>query len=212
MLSLLKGLVIGFSIAAPVGPIGLLCLRRSLNEGRLAGFVTGLGAASADAMYGAVAALGLTAVTAALLEHGSWLQVAGGIFLLYLGWTTARQGPLGAAEPNADPSSAIPATSLLRAYGSTFLLTLTNPLTIISFAGIFAGAGLVEAPGSAGASVLLVAGVFFGSAAWWLFLSSLAGAVGARLSVRGLRGVNRLAGLLLAALGAWQLLEFAGRA
>src|SRR6185369_560193 len=136
MSNLLKGLVIGFSIAAPVGPIGLLCIRRSLTNGRVAGFVSGLGAATADALYGVVAALGLTAITSALLAHQSWLQLGGGGFLVYLGVTTLR-----AAPPAAAPRATAP-TNLRSAYFSVLVLTLTNPMTILSFLGIFAGLGI----------------------------------------------------------------------
>src|SRR5437868_1618115 len=122
----LQGLVIGFSIAAPVGPIGLLCIRRSVAHGRAAGFVSGLGAATADALYGVVAALGLTAVTTALLAHRAWLQLGGGIFLVGLGIATFRSRPPTSAAREAE-TARLPA-----AYASTLALTLTNPMTILS--------------------------------------------------------------------------------
>lgn len=199
---LLKGLVIGFSIAAPVGPIGLLCIRRALSAGRAAGFVSGLGAATADALYGLVAALGLTAITNVLLAHQTWLRVGGGIFLIYLGLATLR------AKPAANEAQGGRSENLWRAYGSTLALTLTNPMTILSFLGIFAGLG-VGTTNSAGAATLLVAGVFLGSAAWWLLLSVLAGWLGARLQQGGLRIVNIASGLVIATFGAWQLLSVA---
>jgi threonine/homoserine/homoserine lactone efflux protein len=198
---LLKGLIIGFSIAAPVGPIGLLCVRRSLADGRLAGFVSGLGAATADAVYGVVAALGLTAITDLLLARQSWLQLGGGVFLLYLGVATFR------APPPVSPARTAAAPSLFAAYVSTLALTLTNPLTIVSFIGIFAGLG--AANGSALASVSLVLGVFLGSAAWWLFLSSAANWLGQRLAHGGLRAINLASGFIIAAFGAWQLAALA---
>lgn len=197
MLPFLKGLVIGFSIAAPVGPIGLLCIRRSLNEGRMAGFVSGLGAATADAAYGLVAAFGLTAISQALLNERIWLQGIGGLFLLWLGAATAR----------AKPATSAPAPSPRAygsAYGSTLFLTLTNPMTVLSFLGIFAGLGV---GGSAGvwSATLLVVGVFCGSAAWWLILSTSVGRLGPRLQAGRLRFINVLAGAIIAAFGVWQL-------
>lgn len=202
----LKGIIIGFSIAAPVGPIGVLCIRRTLADGRAAGLVSGLGAATADAVYGAVAGFGLTLVSSLLIGHQAWLRAAGGVFLVYLGVRTFS------ATPAAEGPSRTGA-GLLRAYASTFLLTLTNPMTILSFAAIFAGLGLANAAGgyttaggygvagrytTAGA---LVAGVFLGSAAWWLILSSSVGAARSRVGPSGMRWINRLSGCIIAAFG-----------
>lgn len=196
----LKGLVIGFSIAAPVGPIGVLCIRRTLADGRAAGLVSGLGAATADAVYGAIAGFGLTFISGLLIGHQAWLRLAGGVFLVYLGVRT-----FSATPASEGPSRT--GAGLLRAYASTFLLTLTNPMTILSFAAIFAGLGLANAAGGyavaggyapAGA---LVAGVFLGSAAWWLILSSSAGAVRSKVGPPGMRWINRLSGCIIAAFG-----------
>ncbi len=131
---LLTGGGVGFSIAAPVGPIGALTIRRTLAQGRLVGFFTGLGAATADAAYGAVAAFGLTLVTDMLLAQQVWLRLGGGLFLLYLGIQTFRARPAPLEQSAA-------ASGLLAAYASTFLLTLANPTTILSFVAIFAGLG-----------------------------------------------------------------------
>ncbi len=192
----LRGLVIGLAIAAPVGPIGLLCIRRTLADGRALGLATGLGAATADAVYGAVAAFGLTAVTDVLVGGERWLRLLGGAFLCYLGARTFRARP---AERAAGP---VPG-GLAAAWASTFALTLANPATILSFAAVFAGLG-AGASGYAGASALVL-GVFAGSALWWLVLSIGVGLLRARL--RGaLSWVNRLSGALLAALGAAALL------
>ena len=199
---LLKGLVIGFSIAAPVGPIGLLCLRCSLAHGRLAGFACGLGAATADALYGSVAALGLTAVANALLAQRAWLQLGGGVFLLYLGAAT-----LLAKSPGVATNAKVP-PSLFSGYASTLALTLANPMTILSFLGIFAGLGIGANAGGALAAGALVLGVFLGSAAWWLLLSTAAGWLGGRLEHGGLRTVNFASGLVIAGFGVWQLAQF----
>src|SRR5881409_981452 len=130
-----RGVAIGFSIAAPVGPIGVLCIRRTLAEGRLCGFASGLGAATADAVYGCVAGFGLTAVSNLLVSQQTWLRLIGGLFLCYLGVKSFFAGP---AQTAAAPKSG----ALAGAYASTFLLTLTNPMTILSFAAVFAGLGL----------------------------------------------------------------------
>jgi threonine/homoserine/homoserine lactone efflux protein len=189
-----RGLAIGFAIAAPVGPIGLLCIRRTLAHGPGVGFASGLGAATADATYGAVAAFGLTAVSAALVGGERWLRLGGGLFLLVLGTRTAL------SRPGSGGRAAV-GEGRLGAYASALLLTLTNPLTILSFVAIFAGLGLGgEAKGHA-AALTLVLGVFLGSALWWLILSGSAGLFRQRLSPGALAWVNRLAGAGIASFG-----------
>jgi threonine/homoserine/homoserine lactone efflux protein len=190
---LLRGILIGLAIAAPVGPIGVLCIRRTLSDGRLAGFVTGMGAASADAVYGAVAAFGLGMATNALNGIGFWTQLLGGLFLCYLGVRTLRERP-------AERPAPVSGRGLLGAYTSTLLLTLTNPATIIAFLAIFAGLGL--GAGAAGwGALLLVSGVFLGSASWWLLLSGAVGLLRARLTPRMLRWVNIVSGLIILGFG-----------
>ncbi len=159
-----KGLGLGLAIAAPVGPIALLCIRRTLTQGPWVGLVTGLGAATADGLYATVAAFGLTALVEPLLNHHLWLRLGGGLGLVYLGIATLVAKPSQSATP-------VSPASLLGAYGSTLLLTLSNPVTILSFMAIFAGLGL----GSQGKGWLtalsLVLGVVGGSALWWLGLT-----------------------------------------
>ena len=190
----LRGLVIGFSIAAPVGPIGVLCIRRTLADGRVVGFVSGLGAATADAVYGSIAALGLSAVTTLLVGHQTWLRLIGGAFLCYLGYRILISRPAENVTGTLNPQ-------LAGAYTSTLLLTLTNPLTILSFAAVFAGLGLGSAAGGLRPAALMVLGVFLGSALWWAILSGLTGFLRGRLEVGGLRWVNRLSGAIIAAFG-----------
>lgn len=189
----LQGLLVGFSIAAPVGPIGVLCIRRTFSEGRLSGLLSGLGAASADALYGCVAAFGLTAVSSLLVEWQTWLRLAGGLFLVYLGVRTFLSRP---AENPAQPS----ASGRLEAYLSTFVLTLTNPMTILAFAAIFAGLGLAAAQNAASA-VWMVAGVFLGSAAWWLALSTGVSMLRNRFQASVLVWVNRISGVIILGFG-----------
>lgn len=192
---LLKGLAIGLAIAAPVGPIGLLCIRRSLTRGRLAGFVTGLGAATADGVYGAIGAFGITAISALLLDQQRWLALAGGLFLIWLGIAGMRRAP--AAEAAVPPRQA---RDLAGYFLSTFVLTLANPATILSFAAVFAGLGLGGA-GSIAAALVMIAGVFAGSALWWIFLSGAVGWLRTRFGPDLLLWINRLSGLVLTGFG-----------
>jgi threonine/homoserine/homoserine lactone efflux protein len=186
----LRSLLIGFSIAAPVGPIGVLCIRRSLTEGRLTGLVTGLGAATADAFYGTIAAFGLTLVSSFLIGQASWIRLVGGLFLAYLGVKTLLSKP---AERPAQARG----MNLAGAYSSTLLLTLTNPMTILSFAAIFAGLGAGLSGHGYGAAVSIVLGVFAGSSCWWLLLSSGASLLQSRLTPNLLLWVNRASGLII---------------
>ena len=192
---LARGALLGFSIAAPVGPIGVLCIRRTLAEGRVSGLATGLGAAAADGVYGAIAALGLTWITSALVDQQMWIRGIGGAFLLWLGIRTF------VAKPSRSAAAA-GATGVAGAFASTFVLTLTNPMTILSFVAVFAGLGLGSiAHASAPAALALVAGVVLGSAAWWLLLSALVDLLRARFDERGLVWVNRLSGVVITAFG-----------
>lgn len=191
---LVRGLIIGFSIAAPVGPIGVLCIRRTLADGRLYGLVSGLGAASADAIYGFIAAFGLTFISDLLIDSRALLSLVGGLFLLYLGIRTFRARP-------ADNAAAVTGRpGLVAAYGSTFLLTLTNPMTILSFAAIFAGVASPAAATRAAAAVLVL-GVFGGSALWWLTLSGGVGLLRERFNARWLLAVNRISGAIITMFG-----------
>jgi threonine/homoserine/homoserine lactone efflux protein len=199
---LLRGIVIGFSIAAPVGPIGVLCIRRTLAEGRLSGLVSGLGAATADAAYGCIAGFGLTFISSLLVSQQVSLRLIGGAFLCYLGVRTFL------AEPSRQEQAAqAGGNGLVGAYASTFFLTLTNPMTIISFAAIFAGLGLASAGGDYVSAAVLVLGVFVGSALWWLLLSGGVGLFRARLGPHTLRWVNRISGLIIAGFGLLALLS-----
>jgi threonine/homoserine/homoserine lactone efflux protein len=202
----LRGLLLGFSIAAPVGPIGVLCIRRTLADGRLAGFCSGLGAATADATYGAVAALGLTAVSRALTQQQDGLRLLGGLFLLYLGARTALAAPAAQAAAVAGRGR-----GLAGMYVSTLALTLTNPTTILSFAAVFAGMGFAaEAGGNVSLTgALLVLGVFLGSGVWWFILSGGVSLARRRVTPRVLAWVNRVSGGILCAFGALALASLA---
>jgi threonine/homoserine/homoserine lactone efflux protein len=201
---LLKGLVIGFSIAAPVGPIGVLCIRRTLAEGRASGLVSGLGAATADAAYGCIAGFGLTFIARFLVSQQVILRLVGGGFLCYLGLKT-----LVGAKP-AEQAALAQGRGLVGAYTSTFLLTLTNPMTILSFAAIFAGLGLANTEAGYGAAGALIVGVFMGSALWWLMLSGGVGLVREKFDLHALQWVNRISGLVVTGFGVVALLSVMG--
>lgn len=189
----IRGFAIGLSVAATIGPMAVLTIRRTLSQGRLAGLATGLGVATADGCYGAVAGFGLTVVSTLLLAQHLWLRLVGGLFLCYLGLTTLRAAP-------ATRAATAGGTTLAGAYLSALGLTLANPLTILSFAAIFAGLGAGAGSGYATAA-WLVLGVFSGSALWWVILSSAVAALRGRMTPRVLRWINRASGTIIAAFG-----------
>ena len=177
-----------------MGPIGALCIRRTLAEGRAVGLASGLGAATADALYGCVAGFGLTAISGFLVSQQFWLRLVGGLFLGYLGIRTLLAIP-------AVQTTAARGTGLLAAYASTLVLTLTNPLTILSFAAIFAGLGLASAGAGYGSAGVLVLGVFLGSALWWLTLSTGVSLLRAKFNARAMLWVNRISGSVILGFG-----------
>ena len=188
----LEGLLLGVAIAAPVGPIGLLCIRRSLTYGATAGLLSGLGAATADGVYGAIAAFGLAFVSDFLTDQTKWLGIIGGLFLCYLGITTFLSKP-------ADKPAEINKTGLVGAYLSTLGLTLTNPATILSFVLLFAGFAPTDL--GYGQAIVMVGGVFLGSAFWWLLLSSGVSRLRHWLTPGRLVWVNRVFGVVIMGFG-----------
>ena len=199
----LKGLAAGFIIAVPLGPVSILCFRRVLTGSRLVGLVTVIGASAADTVYGLVAALGFTAVTRILLSHRAPLRIAGGLFLLYLGFRMLRAHPSDRAGGNGSPRN------LPRTFLSTFLLMLANPSIMVSFLAVFAAVDLsVQWEGYLEAGTLGLA-IFAGSASWWLVYRLAAAGLGERLRRDGLHIINVGAGLLICALGLWQLVALA---
>jgi threonine/homoserine/homoserine lactone efflux protein len=198
---LLKGLVIGFSIAAPVGPIGVLCIRRTLTGGRISGLVSGMGAATADAIYGCVAGFGLTFISSFLVRQRMWLGVVGGLFLCYLGLRTFLARP-------AEQASSAGSAGSIGAYASTFFLTLTNPMTILFFAAVFAGLGIGSSgQGNYFSAASLVLGVFTGSSLWWLALSLGVSTIRSKFNPQGLRWVNRVSGVVISGFGLFALMS-----
>lgn len=196
----LKGFLLGFSIAAPVGPIGVLCIRRVLAEGRAAGFVSGLGAATADAFYGGIAGFGLAFISSFLIGQQFWFKLIGGGYLCYLGVKTFLSKP-------ADRAASATGTGLMGAYASTFFLTLTNPATILSFVAVFAGLGIAGSGGDYASAATLVLGVFLGSALWWLLLTGGVSLFRDKFDARAMQWVNRISGAIIGAFGVLALLR-----
>lgn len=191
---IVKGIALGFSIAAPVGPIGILCIRRTLQFGRFSGLFTGLGAAAADTVYGIIAAFGMNFISNFLLNSQGYLQLIGGIFLIYLGIKTFLSKPI-------EGSQAVSHNTLFGDFISTFFLTIANPMTILSFVAIFAGLGLSNSYNSYPNAVGLVIGVFLGSALWWLLLSEGVTIFRKKVSQKVMLWINRTAGMLITGFG-----------
>jgi threonine/homoserine/homoserine lactone efflux protein len=187
----LKGIAVGLVIAVPVGPVGVLCIRRTIFEGRLVGFLSGLGAATADTIFGIIAGFGLTVVSDLLLDYQEWMRAAGGLFLVYIGISALRKRVV---RPEKLDTSA---ENLLSAYLSTFVLTITNPLTILAFLGIFAGVGFTGEEATLGRAAMLVAGVLVGSLIWWIGICLGAGLFRNSFGDRHLVWVNRISGGIL---------------
>lgn len=188
---LIQGFVIGFSVAAPIGVVGLLCINRTLMQGSLSGFVSGLGAATAHSIYGCIAGFGLTFISSFLIDEQFHIRLIGGIFLYYLGIKTFFRKP-------KYEKLAIDGNTLINSYLSSFFVAITNPLTILSFAAVFAGLGLgSRTTGYNNSSIVIVLGVFSGSTCWWSILSCSVGFFRRRLNSQALRLLNRISGIMI---------------
>lgn len=204
-----RGLLIGLAIAAPLGPVGVLVLRRSLAYGRAAGLVSGLGAATVDGCFAAIAGFGLTLVSNFLVHQAPWMRLVGGLFMVGLGIQAMRSIPaLGSSSWISETGRG----SWAGMYFSALMLTLTNPLTILAFTGIAAGGGVLEASSNL-QTTAWVMGLFCGSALWWFALSWIAGLLAQRLErqplikQRSMVWINRIAGLVLAGFGIVELIR-----
>lgn len=193
---LLKGVLVGIVIAVPVGPVGVLCIRRTILDGRLAGFVSGLGAATADAVFGIIAAGGLTFVSSLLFGYQDWLRLGGAGFLLIVG-TRA----LGAKPTTASHGEQRDAETLIADFASTFALTITNPITILAFLAIFAGIGFAGDQATLSRAATLVLGVWLGSLLWWAGLAGGAGMLRLSIDRAHLVWINRGSGGILVVSG-----------
>jgi threonine/homoserine/homoserine lactone efflux protein len=193
---LLKGIAVGTVIAVPVGPVGILCIGRTIFKGRLSGLASGLGAATADAVFGVIAGFGLGFVSDLLLGYQGWLRLGGALFLIYAGGTTLTQGPVQTRRVRHRPEG------LLGDFVSTFALTITNPITILVFIGIFAAVGLSGREATLARAAALVLGVWVGSLLWWLALVAGAGTFLHSFEERHLRWIARGSGGILVLSGA----------
>jgi threonine/homoserine/homoserine lactone efflux protein len=199
-----KGLVLGFAMAVPVGPIGLLCIRKTIHFGKVSGFCAGLGAAAADTIYGFFSAFFLTFMPQYLQDYHDILKVLGGFFLFALSWRIFR-------APVPTMETRLHKMGLFKDFVGTFFLTLMNPLTLFAFIGILASLGLVDDESSLHSAALLVIGVFCGSALWWLILSEGVGRLRKKINPQLLKRINYLAGSIIALFGLWSLLTVASK-
>jgi threonine/homoserine/homoserine lactone efflux protein len=209
---LVKGLVVGFLIAAPVGPVAVMCIHRTLAHGRLAGYVCGLGATIADTIFGAIAALGLGFLATELLSHHTWVRFGGGVVLVVLGLrlALARHLPPAAEKQEAAEERderLVPKQTGSRLdfhignFAAAFAIMITNPITLLSFAAVFAFIDISDIGGDARWIVSLLAGVFGGAFLWWTTLVLLTGILRDRLNANGILWVNRVSGALIVAFG-----------
>lgn len=214
----IKGIVIGLVIAAPVGPIGFLCISRTLEYGTVIGLATGLGAAAADAVYGAVAAFGLMQVAVALSEQDTLLRVGGGAVLILIGLRSLvmaerRQRKLAAKAIDPGPGIKVAGRQLgagLPGYfSSSFLLTLANPATILGFLAFFAAVGWARDLETKTAATILVVGVFLGSAVWWLGLALATALLSHHMGEHQRVWLQRISGVVISGFGAFAVASVA---
>ena len=195
----LKGIFIGLLIAIPVGPVGILCVHRVIAKGRLAGLFSGLGAAVADGLYGAVAAFGLTLISDFLIGYNFWIRLFGGIFIIIIGIR------MYLTKPVLDIEDDVPNT-LVRDFMSTFVVTITNPLTIMGFLAIFAGLNLINTQRGYMDASVLVAGVVAGSCIWWLALVVIFGFICSKFEISCLGALNKIVGVVIVMMGLFTII------
>lgn len=200
----LKSLVIGLSVAVPVGPIGLLCIQRTLEKGRVYGFLSGAGAATADATYAGIAGFGVAVISGFLIDQRIWIRLLGGMFLLILG--VRKLVGSGVDVDSADEKGS---GSLWLSYSSTFLLTMANPTTILFFVAIFAALGGIASQGGDFGVLVMVFGVFLGSALWWFVLSSFVHMIRRRLGLKAVMILSKISALIIVAFGLYGILSVA---
>lgn len=196
---LLKSFILGLSVSAPVGPIGLLCIQRILSRGKTAGFMTGLGASSANLIYASIAAFGFSVVSSFLIEQQMLLRIIGTVFLFYLGIKTFLKKP-------SNTAANLKGESYIGMYLSTFILMITNPVTILNFVAMFAGLGFDKSSNTNLSSFSFIIGVFLGAIAWWFILSNVVSKFRNKITPH-LGLVNKIAGLLIIILGIISFIE-----
>jgi threonine/homoserine/homoserine lactone efflux protein len=203
---IVSGAVIGVIVAAPIGPVNLICIRRTLAFGPLHGFLSGLGAALGDGIFAIITAFGLTAIAQLIEGYSTPLQIIGGVMLLGFGWHTFHADPRcvsdNAGAPAKDASSLSFPARVVRDVFSTLALTLTNPATMLGFAALFAGLGsIVDEKASFLAAAVTVGGVVAGSAGWWFLITTVTAIFHKRIDSTIMRRVNQISGVVVAAFG-----------
>ncbi|HHU57140.1 MAG TPA: LysE family transporter [Bacteroidales bacterium] len=205
---ILEGMIVGFSASVPLGPIGVLCIQRTLQRGRLAGFFSGLGAAVSDTIYAVIAGFSLSFIVAFIEEQIFWIQIFGAVILFLLGAHIYRSNPAVQLRRQRRSKS-----SYLQDFVSTFLLTISNPLALFLFIAFFAGFGVVAPNSGLASQLVLILGVFLGATTWWLLLTSVVGLFRQAVNLRRLYWINKIAGatiivLVLVGLVVWLFREF----
>ena len=198
----IEGAVIGFLIALPIGPAGILCIQRAISYGAIAGYATGIGAALGDAVFGGMAAFGLSYVAEFIARYEVWIRGVGGVLLVWMGWSYYRHRPRTIGDPVA-ADRAHPYLTYLHYLNSAFFITIFNPLTVMAFGAVFAGRGLSNVGNDLIAASILIAGVLVGALAWWASLVLISSAARVWFVGGGLIWLNRISG---AALGGFGLL------
>lgn len=203
-----EGMIVGFSASVPLGPIGVLCIQRTLQRGRLAGFFSGLGAAVSDTIYAVIAGFSLSFIVAFIEEQIFWIQIFGAVILFLLGAHIYRSNPAVQLRRQRRSKS-----SYLQDFVSTFLLTISNPLALFLFIAFFAGFGVVAPNSGLAGQLVLILGVFLGATTWWLLLTSVVGLFRQAVNLRRLYWINKIAGatiivLVLVGLVVWLFREF----
>lgn len=205
---ILEGMIVGFSASVPLGPIGVLCIQRTLQRGRLAGFFSGLGAAVSDTIYAVIAGFSLSFIVAFIEEQIFWIQIFGAVILFLLGAHIYRSNPAVQLRRQRRSKS-----SYLQDFVSTFLLTISNPLALFLFIAFFAGFGVVAPNSGLAGQLVLILGVFLGATTWWLLLTSVVGLFRQAVNLRRLYWINKIAGatiivLVVVGLVVWLFREF----
>ncbi|MGD0867815.1 MAG: LysE family transporter [Rhizomicrobium sp.] len=202
LLLIVSGVVIGFIVAAPIGPVNLICIRRTLSFGPVNGIVAGFGAALGDGIFAAVTAFGITAVSGLIRGHSTMLQIVGGVLLMFFGISTYISDPLHGRGVEKAAARPVSGGSLVRTFASTFALTITNPVTLFAFAALFAGlTGIAKSDATFVNAGLLVSGVFAGAMLWWFTLTTVVGFLHARIDARVMRIINHGSGIAVAFFG-----------
>ncbi|MGC8482242.1 MAG: LysE family translocator [Thermodesulfobium sp.] len=197
---LTKGFFIGISVAAPIGPISILCIKRTLSNGLSNGLISGLGAATADSAYSFLAIIGISKISKWLLDSQYIIHLVGGIFLIYLGYTIFKSIPVKDSKKESR-------IGFISSYLSTLFLTVINPMTILSFGAIFAGVGLFNNNIEFSYSIFPTIGVFLGSTFWWIILCSTTNLMREKLSQNNLVLVNKLSALVILGFGIISLIS-----